>query len=146
MSLEVNRNLAITAAITVAIAGVVGAVWAGIVVAESAPRDSDDSLGVQSVLAGCAAAAGVLIVVSAALFALVRQMDSQTRRALVRLGAWIMVVPATLWTVVLASLAKGSGNSDDFGIVDVLPEWAIVAVPLFAASAVLFGIAHRQGR
>jgi hypothetical protein len=146
MSLNANSNLAMAAAITIAIAGTVAAVWAGTYVAESVPRDSDDSLGIQNVLAGCAAAAAILIPISAFLVSLVHRMDSKTRGALVRLGAWIMVVPATLWTVLLAMLANGSGNSDDFGIVDVLPEWAIVAVPLFAASAVLFAIAHRQGR
>jgi hypothetical protein len=146
MSLEAKRNLAVGAVITVAIAAVVGAVWAGAHVAESVPRDSDDSLGIQNVLAGFAAAAAVLIPISAVLFPLVRQMDSETRRALVRVGAWIMFIPAALWTLVLAMLASGSGNSDDFGIVDVLPEWAIVAVPLFVASAVLFGIAYRLGR
>jgi cytochrome bd-type quinol oxidase subunit 2 len=146
MSLKVNRNLAMGTVITVAIAGAVGAIWAGVYVAESVPRDSDDSLGIQNVLAGCAAAAAVLIPISAFLFPLVRQMDSATRRALVRLGAWIMFVPAALWTALLAMLAAGSGNSDDFGIADVLPEWAIVSVPLFVVSAVLFGIAHRLGR
>jgi hypothetical protein len=146
MAPNANRNLAMAAVITVAIAGAVGAIWAGITVAESVPRDSDDSLGIQNVLAGCAAAAGVLIPICAFLFPLVRQMDSETRRALVRAGAWIMFVPAALWTFLLAMLAAPSGGSDDFGIADVLPEVAIVAVPLFVVSAVLFAIAHRLGR
>jgi cytochrome bd-type quinol oxidase subunit 2 len=146
MSLEAKRNLAMGTVITVAIGAVVGAVWAGAYVAESVPRDSDDSLGIQNVLAGFAAAAGVLIPISAVLFLLVRQMDSETRHALVRLGAWIMFVPAAVWTALLAMLAAGSGNSDDLTIVNVLPEWAIVAVPLFVASAVLFGIAYRLRR
>src|SRR5688572_13651864 len=128
MSLEANRNQAMAAVITVAIAGAVGAIWAGITVAESVPRDSDDSLGVQNVLAGCAAAAGVLIPISAFLLPLVRQMDSETRRALLRLGAWITFVPAAVWTALLGMLAAPSGGHDDFGIVDVLPEWAIVAL------------------
>jgi hypothetical protein len=57
-----------------------------------------------------------------------------------------MFVPAAVWTALLAMLAAGSGNSDDLTIANVLPEWAIVAVPLFVASAVLFGIAYRLRR
>jgi hypothetical protein len=104
--------------------------------------NSDGLLGLQEALVGGAVAAGILAVVFGTLIALARRFDLSVRRDLTRMFAWVLLVPAGLWTVFyMWILAVNSGSREAMSFADVAPDWAIIALPLFVVSVVLFLIA-----
>jgi hypothetical protein len=137
MSSNTTRKHVVAVAATIAVVGAAGAVFAGTSIAEATWRSSGDVLGVQYVLAGWVGAAAVLIPISAILIRLVRELEDERRRATLSVAGWIMLVPGGLWTLLAVGLATSPEDSDGLGIVDLLPEWAAVAIPLFVASAAL---------
>jgi ABC-type multidrug transport system permease subunit len=88
-----------------------------------------------NVLAGCRAAAAVSAAAGCLIALLVRRFAANVQSELVFSFAWILVIPALLWTAIVLLLAGGAG--DEGGLVDLLDEWALVVVPLCTAIGAL---------
>lgn len=126
------------------IVAVAGAIALGVVAADAVPSESaGEDWHMKSVLAGWAAAAGVLIVFVLVLLRRSRSLDSFLRSRLLRHAATILVTPPTLVTALFIGLVAPSGGSEELVVKDVLAEWAVIVVPSALASGFLFTVARR---
>jgi hypothetical protein len=137
---------AVSALITLGMVGV--AFWVGYRVADAG--NSDGLLGIQEVLRGCAVAGVILTAATLVGDRLTRRFDAEMRRGIasaLSIVGWVALALAVGWTLLLALAALVlSGGDEPLSFEDSLPDWAIFALPMLVASALLFVVAHRQSR
>ena len=139
-----HRLPALGIAWVASLAAVAGAIVLGVVAADAVPSESaGEDWHMKSVLAGWAAAAGVLVVFGLTLLRQSRSAGSLLRASVLRHAATILATPPMLVTVFLFALVTPSGGSEDLVVKDVLAEWAVIVVPSALASGALFTLAGR---